>query len=112
MKNTPTINLRFKVIGCKGEEFCTTAQNPYFEAEQSGGARQMSKDVGKALRKSAKAIGEMMENVGANAQQPSLENLGSTIKSKAKKMKGTAPEAKEAKPAKKKDEESAVRYSI
>ena len=107
MKNSPTITIRFKVIGCSGREFCTTAQNPYFEAEQSGGARQMSKDVGKALRKSAKAIGEMMEEVGANAKQPALEDLGSTIKSKAKKLKGTKPEE-----AKKKDEESAVRYSI
>ena len=65
----------------------------------------MSKDVGKALRKSAKAIGEMMEEVGANAKQPALEDLGSTIKSKAKKMKGTKAEPK-------KKDESAVQYSI
>ena len=105
MKHTPTITIRFKVIGCPGREFCTTAQNPYFEAEQTGGARQMSKDVGKALRKSAKAIGEMMEEVGANAKQPALEDLGSTIKSKAKKMNGTKPEPK-------KNDESVVQYSI
>ena len=105
MKHSPTITIRFKVIGCPGREFCTTAQNPYFEAEQTGGARQMSKDVGKALRKSAKAIGEMMEEVGANAKQPALEDLGSTIKSKAKKMKGTKAEPK-------KNDESAAQYSI
>ena len=53
----------------------------------------MSKDVGKALRKSAKAIGAMMVEVGANAKQPALEDLGSTIKTKAKKMKAPKPEA-------------------
>ena len=90
MKTSPTITIRFKVIGCRGEEFCTTAQNPYFETEQEGGARQMSKNVGKALRKAQKATGAMMEEVRANAKQPALEDLGSTIKTKAKKMKGTA----------------------
>ena len=66
---------------------------------------ELLKDVGKALRKSAKAIGEMMEEVGANAKQPALEDLGSTIKSKAKKMKGAKAEPK-------KKDESAVQYSI
>ena len=84
MTNTPTVSLRLKVIGPTNQEVHAVMQNPFYEPQED--TKQISKKVGRAFKKSAKALGEVMSEIGEAAGQPALAELGDLTVEQSKRL--------------------------
>ena len=80
--NQQQIALRFKISGSK-EEIMTVMQNPFYQPEDS---RAIKKRIGRAFKRSTKALGEVMSEVGASSDSPLLEALGEHTVAQSKRM--------------------------
>ena len=83
MTNTPSVTLRLKVIGPTNQEVHAVMQNPFYEPQDT---KQISKKVGRAFKKSAKALGEVMSEIGEAAGQPALAALGDHTVEQSKRL--------------------------
>ena len=79
--NAPTIAVRMKVAGKKRDIMAVMANPFYVEAPQED-----AKKMGRAIKRTTKALGEMMAQVGAAANQPALEELGEHTKQESKRL--------------------------
>lgn len=84
MTNTPSVTLRLKVIGPTSEEIHVIMHNPFYEPQED--SKQISKKVGRAFKKSAKALGEVMSQIGEAAGQPALAELGEHTKQESRRL--------------------------
>ena len=84
MKNTPSVTLRLKVIGPTNQEVHAVMQNPFYEPQED--TKQISKKVGRAFKRSAKALGEVMSEIGVAAGQPALTELGEHTVEQSKRL--------------------------
>ena len=85
MTTTPTIALRFKIHTERGEpreEMMATMVNPFYKEPE----RPDAKRIGRAIKRSTKALGEMMTQVGTAAAQPALAELGEHTVAESKRL--------------------------
>ena len=61
----------------------TVMQNPFYAPEDT---REIKKRIGRAFKRSTKALGEVMSEVGASADSPLLEALGEHTVAQSKRM--------------------------
>jgi hypothetical protein len=76
------IALRFKISGTN-EEIMTVMQNPFYQPEDT---KDIKRKIGKAFKRSTKALGEVMSEVGASSDSPLLEALGEHTVAQSKRM--------------------------
>ena len=61
----------------------TVMQNPFYQPEDT---KDIKKKIGRAFKRSTKALGEVMSEVGASADSPLLEALGEHTVAQSKRM--------------------------
>ena len=76
------IAIRLKVMGTK-DEVVSLVQNPFYQPEDT---KAIKKKIGKAFKRSTKALGEVMSEVGASSDSPLLEALGEHTVAQSKRM--------------------------